>query len=173
MPPTGEPRLPAGRYPPEDGVLRLPAGSRWDRHVPGRDADAFRPAAGYDPGRHHGQELVLGDPAHGGCPTAFRDRVFRAPGPGEAAAVADRLGGAPPAPVAFGGDAGGPRPVTCPIAAAPRGVLTGTVLRSRRERLAPGGRLAPWADPPRRPGGPAVVPPTGAGPAAADGAVRP
>ncbi|MFC6599601.1 hypothetical protein [Kitasatospora paranensis] len=107
----------------------------------GWDAVAFRLAAGYDLCYHHGLELVFADPAYVACPTAFQDPVFRAPTPEEAAAVARRLGGTPPVLVAFEADAGGPQPVTCLIAAATLDVVTGTVLRHRPERLAPGERV--------------------------------
>ncbi|MCX5268639.1 hypothetical protein [Streptomyces sp. NBC_00199] len=133
-------------------AVGLPDGSWWDRDVVAWPSGEFRPAAGADLADHHGLERVFADPAYVACPAAFHDPVFREPTPGELASPDRRLGERPPVVAAFDGDAGGPGPTPCLVAAQRLEIVREHVLRHAREDAPPVQRFAPWVRRPHRRG---------------------
>ncbi|WEO94811.1 hypothetical protein A6P39_012775 [Streptomyces sp. FXJ1.172] len=70
------------------------------------------------------------------------------PTTGETARLRRAPGAAPPLVVAFEADAGGPGPVSCPIAAEGMGILPGLVQRHPRARAQAAPGPSDWPGPP-------------------------
>ncbi|MGW3206765.1 hypothetical protein [Streptomyces sp. NPDC001135] len=127
---------------------RLPGGSWWGCEVPGRDAARLRPATGCGLTDPHGPEADSAAPARLSRRLAVREPVLRASTAGETACPGRTPGGASRLVVVFGTDAGGPEPVSCPVAAEWLGVRQGLVRRPPRARAKASPGLRDWPGPP-------------------------